>query len=106
MKKGVVVNIGLIILVIILVTFPLILKKGSEFEGTDDKAKSAISQINKDYKPWVKPIVKPPSKKNENLLFTLQAALGTGFIGYYFGYARGKRKGNKSERSGSEEKNA
>ena len=43
--------------------------------------------------PWFQPFWEPPGGGTESLLFALQAALGAGFIGYYFGLKRGERKG-------------
>ncbi len=38
-----------------------------------------------DYEPWFSNIWEPPSGEIESMLFALQAALGAGFIGYFFG---------------------
>lgn len=97
MKK----NILLIVLVVLLAVFPLYLQKGAEFGGSDDQAEAAITQIDKSYKPWFSSIWEPPSGEIESLLFSLQAALGAGFIGYFIGFARGKaKKDNNKEGKG------
>ena len=62
------------------------------FSGSDDQGKQLITTIDPGYKPWFSPIWEPPSSEIESLLFALQAALGAGFVGYYFGYTRGKRR--------------
>jgi len=90
-------NLILALIVILLAVAPLFLRKNAEFGGADDKAKEAISQIDTNYKPWFSPIWTPPSGEIASLLFALQAAIGAGFIGYYFGYAKGKKTIVKSE---------
>ena len=97
MKK----NILLILLVVLLAVFPLFLQKGAEFGGSDDQAEAAITKIDKSYKPWFSSIWEPPSGEIESLLFSLQAAIGAGFIGYFIGFSRGKaKKENKKEGNG------
>ncbi|HTY21246.1 MAG TPA: energy-coupling factor ABC transporter substrate-binding protein [Geobacteraceae bacterium] len=88
-------NLILLILVVALVAIPLMMikkpepgKNGTEveiFTGSDDQAKNAISTIDPSYKPWAKSLMEPPSGEIESLLFSLQAALGAGFIGYWYG---------------------
>ena len=82
----------LILLVIALAIAPLFLASGAEFEGADGEAEVAITEIRPDYEPWFEPIFEPPSGEIESLLFALQAALGVGFIAYFFGYKQGLRK--------------
>lgn len=88
MKK----NLILILLVIILAVVPLFITHGAEFGGADDQAETIISEIQPDYAPWFSPVWEPPSGEIESLLFALQAALGTGFIAYYFGLKQGQHK--------------
>lgn len=83
-------NIVLLVLVVLLAVFPLVTHSG-DFAGADDRAKDVICEANPDYRPWAKPWWEPPSAEVESLLFALQAALGAGFIGYYFGLCRGRR---------------
>jgi cobalt/nickel transport protein len=88
-------NLLMMIAVIVLVAVPLWMVKkpapgpdGKEieiFRGADDQAKDVIGTLVPGYKPWVKSLMEPPSGEVESLLFALQAALGAGFIGYYFG---------------------
>jgi len=93
MKKQ---NILLLILVAFLVFIPLYLQKEADFAGADDKASDMISEINPMYKPWFESVWKPPSSEVESFLFALQAGLGAGFVGYYFGYLKGRNgQGNK-----------
>lgn len=89
-NTGIIKNIFLIAIVIALAVVPLVFVKKGEFAGSDDMAKDAITQVNKDYKPWFHSLWVPPSDEIESLLFALQAAIGSGFIGYYIGYVKGK----------------
>ena len=88
MKK----NLLLIALVIILAVLPLFFQKGAEFGGSDDQAEAEITKIDSSYHPWFSNIWEPPSGEIESLLFSLQAAIGAGFIGYFIGLSRGKSK--------------
>ncbi|GAB4177380.1 MAG: energy-coupling factor ABC transporter substrate-binding protein [Geothermobacteraceae bacterium] len=65
--------------------------EGELFTGTDDQATAAITQLAPDYRPWAKPLWQPPSGEIESLLFSLQAALGAGIIGYVIGRRRERR---------------
>jgi cobalt/nickel transport protein len=64
---------------------------GSEFGGADGEAESAISEVAPNYQPWFEPLWSPPGGETESLLFALQAALGAGVIGYYFGVKRSQK---------------
>jgi len=55
------------------------------FAGADSQAEGAIKALQPNYEPWFQPLFEPPSGEVESLLFALQAALGAGFLGYYFG---------------------
>ncbi|KHO61201.1 cobalamin biosynthesis protein CbiN [Thermoanaerobacter sp. YS13] len=94
-KKFLMKNLILGLLVILLVVFPLVTIKNAEFAGADDRATEAIAQVDKNYKPWFKPIWEPPSGEIESLLFALQAAIGAGFLGYYIGVAKGRKNANR-----------
>ncbi|SHE37080.1 cobalt/nickel transport protein [Thermoanaerobacter uzonensis DSM 18761] len=94
-KKFLIKNLILGLLVILLVVFPLVTIKNAEFAGADDRATEAIAQVDKNYKPWFKPIWEPPSGEIESLLFALQAAIGAGFLGYYIGVAKGRKNANR-----------
>lgn len=90
--KGLNKNILLIVALIILMTIPLLILKDAAFEGADGQAEEAITDINPDYEPWFSPLIEPASGEIESLLFSLQAAIGAGFIGYFYGFVKGKRK--------------
>lgn len=83
-------NIFIAILLLVLVIAPLWLNRGAEFGGADGEAENVITEIRPGYEPWFKSIWEPPGGEIEGLLFALQAAIGSGFIGYYVGYKRGR----------------
>lgn len=92
-------NLWLLLGSVLLAVLPLFLVSGSGgpegelFVGADSQAEELIMDIRPDYEPWAEPLWTPPSGEIESLLFALQAALGAGFIGYYFGRKRGKPVG-------------
>jgi len=95
-------NLLMVVAVVALVALPLWMVKkptpgadGKEvqiFAGADDKAKDAIATVSPDYKPWFSPLLEPPSGEIGSLLFALQAALGAGFIGYWYGCSSTRSK--------------
>lgn len=89
-------NVILSVFVIGLAFGPLMLNHNAEFAGADDQAKNAISSIDANYQPWFKPLWEPPSSEIESFLFALQAALGSGIVFYYLGYAKGKQNAAKT----------
>ncbi|WP_303981249.1 energy-coupling factor ABC transporter substrate-binding protein [Dongia mobilis] len=83
-------NLLLLAAVIALAIGPLMYHgTNAEFGGSDGQAEEMITQIQPDYQPWAAPLWEPPSGEIESLLFALQAALGAGLLGYYFGRRRG-----------------
>nr|WP_280178070.1 energy-coupling factor ABC transporter substrate-binding protein [Rhizobium sp. 18065] len=80
-------NLWMLFAVVALAILPLIIHHGgdAEFAGADGEAEAAITEIQPDYTPWAAPIWEPPSGEIESLLFALQAALGAGLVGFYFG---------------------
>ncbi len=88
-------NILLILALIVLLTVPLLVLKDAEFGGADGQAEEVIAEINPDYEPWFSPLIEPASGEIESLLFSLQAAIGAGFIGYFYGLVKGKRLTHK-----------
>lgn len=85
-------NLLILLIAVAIVVIPLIMIKDSEFEGADDMAEEVITEISPDYEPWFEPLWEPPGGETESLLFSLQAAIGAGIIGYFFG--RHKAKGD------------
>lgn len=98
-------NLLLILAVVLLVALPLWLVQkpapgpdGQQVEiflGADDQAKAVIDRIAPGYKPWFKPLLEPPSGEISALLFALQAALGAGFLGYWYGSTSTRAKMRK-----------
>ncbi|WP_406678607.1 energy-coupling factor ABC transporter substrate-binding protein [Moorella sp. ACPs] len=84
-------NIFLLLIVILLAVIPFFLHRSAEFGGADDQAEETITQIRPDYEPWFKPVWEPPSGEVESFLFAAQAAIGSGIVGYFLGYSRGKK---------------
>ncbi len=82
----------LIVAVVALAAIPLLLNPGSEFGGADAAAEEAITEVRPEYEPWFEPLWAPPGSETESLLFALQAGLGCGVIGYFFGLKRGEHK--------------
>ena len=78
--------------VALLTVIPLLLFPGADFTGSDAQAEAAIVEIKPDVQPWFEPLWEPPGGETESLLFALQAALGAGVIGYYFGFKRGQKQ--------------
>lgn len=82
----------LLLVVVVLAIVPLLTVRDSEFEGADAIAETAITEVAPDYEPWFAPIFEPPGSETESLLFALQAGLGAGLIGYFFGFKHGERR--------------
>jgi cobalt/nickel transport protein len=91
----------LIVAVVVLAAFPLVIKKGAEFGGSDDKAEKAITEIHPDYKPWFKSLIELPSTEVESLLFATQAAIGAGVVGYVVGLYKGRSEAQKKQNENS-----
>lgn len=88
-------NVILLVMVGIIAIIPLIFNSGAEFGGADGAAEEMITTLHPDYEPWFQSIWEPPSGEIESLLFALQAAIGAGFIAYFFGYHQGKKKAER-----------
>lgn len=76
--------------VVLLAVIPLIFVTGTEFPGADGLAEEAIFALRPGFEPWASLPWEPPGGETEAMLFVLQAALGAGFLGYYFGLRRGE----------------
>lgn len=94
-NKSIIINVLLMAIVIALAVLPILVLKDAEFEGADSKAEEAITEIDLDYEPWFSPLFEPKSGEIESLLFALQAAIGTGILGFGLGYMRGRGKREK-----------
>ncbi|MDH6060527.1 energy-coupling factor ABC transporter substrate-binding protein [Chrysosporum bergii ANA360D] len=86
--KGKSSNWLLILAVLSLAIAPVIFIRDAEFNGADGQAEEAIGEVRPEYEPWFKPVFEPPSGEVESLLFSFQAALGAGVIGYVMGLYR------------------
>ena len=90
----------LLLSTVAIVVAPLVIPGlGGSFKGSDDQGTDAISELRPGYKPWFEPLWKPPSDEIESLLFSLQAALGAGFIGYMIGRRSAVAKGSVAKGS-------
>lgn len=78
-------NTILIVLAVVIAVAPLVLLKEAPFAGADDLAESAVKEIDPNYTPWFQPLFELPSGEVESLLFSVQAALGTGIMGFILG---------------------
>jgi cobalt/nickel transport protein len=76
--------------VIGLAIIPLFVVKAGKFAGADDRAKSAITEIQPSYQPWFTSVLEPASPEIASLLFATQAALGAGVLGYAIGLYKGR----------------
>ncbi|MEM9203352.1 MAG: energy-coupling factor ABC transporter substrate-binding protein [Actinomycetota bacterium] len=87
-------NLYALLAVIVIAAAPLILLRNddTEFGGADGEAADEATRIDPDYEPWFDPIWAPPGGETESMLFALQAALGAGVLGYFFGVVRTKRR--------------
>ena len=96
-KKKITTILILVILCAVILIFPLMTVKDSEFGGADGAAEEAIAVVDPDYEAWADPILEPPGGETESLLFCLQTALGAIVIGYGFGYLVARKKYSPKE---------
>lgn len=89
-------TLALLATIAILMVLPLLPlgEDGGSGQGTDQEAARAALALAPDYRPWAAPLWQPPSPEIESLLFTLQAALGAGVLGFCLG-RRGRPKGEE-----------
>lgn len=97
MTKNAKLVIILLVLIVVIAVAPLLLIKDSEFGGADGKAEEVVSAINPDYEPWAESWIEPPGGETESLLFSLQAAIGSGIVCFGFGYLVARKKYQKGE---------
>lgn len=96
-KKKITTILILVILCAVILIFPLMTIKDSEFGGADGAAEEAIAVVDPDYEAWADPILEPPGGETESLLFCLQTALGAIVVGYGFGYLVARKKYSPKE---------
>ena len=82
----------LVLLCAVILIFPLMTIRDSEFGGADGAAEEAIAQIDPEYEPWAESLIELPGGETESLLFCLQTALGALVIGFGFGYLVARKK--------------
>ena len=90
-------TVALILLAAAISFSPLFLLRNTEFAGADAEAEKIITAIDPDYKPWFAGLWTPPSGEIESLLFSLQAAAGSGVIFFILGYFAGRHRSRKKE---------
>lgn len=88
--------LSLLVCAVILI-YPLMTNKDSEFGGADGAADGIITSIDTSYEPWYEPAWAPPGGETESLLFCLQAALGAGIFCFCAGYLVATKKYKKTE---------
>ena len=96
-KKKVITILVLLALCAVILIFPLMTIKDSEFGGADGAAEEVIAEVDPEYEPWADPILEPPGGETESLLFCLQTALGAIVIGFGFGYLVARKKYSPKE---------
>jgi cobalt/nickel transport protein len=68
-----------------------------EWNGADVAATNKITEMSSSYRPWFSPLWEPPSGEIETLLFSLQAAIGAGIIGYAAGLYTGRKEKKRDD---------
>ena len=96
-KKKIITILIVVIVCAVILIFPLMTIKDSEFSGADGAAEEAIAVVDPDYEPWAESIIELPGGETESLLFCLQTALGAVVIGYGFGYLVARKKYSPKE---------
>ena len=91
-KKKVMTILILLALCAVILIFPLLTIRDSEFGGADGEAEEVIAAVDPDYEPWAESLIALPGGETETLLFCLQAALGAVVIGFGFGYLVARKK--------------
>lgn len=71
------------VLVLGLLLVPILAPGLGAWGGADGAGMAQITENHPEYESWVDPIWTPPSGEIESVLFSLQAAIGGGVIGYY-----------------------
>ena len=89
-----------ILVIILLVAWPLLTIRDSEFGGADGLGAKTVQTLAPDYNSaWITNWWEPPSGEIESALFALQAAIGGLLIGYGFGFLHGRAKGRAQAQS-------
>lgn len=96
-KKQVLTILALILVCAVIMIFPLMTIRDSEFGGADGAAEEVIAELDPDYEPWAESLIELPGGETESLLFCLQAALGAAVVGFGFGYLVARKKYRSEE---------
>lgn len=96
-RKQVLTILALILVCAVILIFPLMTIRDSEFGGADGAAEEVIAELDPDYEPWAESVIELPGGETESLLFCLQAALGAAVIGFGFGYLVARKKYRSEE---------
>lgn len=90
--------LGLSVVVIALIFFPLLIQKNAQFTGSDDAGSKMVETISGEaYEPWLEPVAKTvlggelPGEV-ETLLFCIQTGIGVGILAFIFGYLVARKK--------------
>jgi cobalt/nickel transport protein len=84
---------------VILAIIPFILLNKAAFNGTDSRATEIIKEISPGAGTEGIKIWSPPGCEVETLIFSLQAAAGSGIVFFIIGYYIGKNKKGKKDAS-------
>jgi cobalt/nickel transport protein len=84
-------NLLLLLASLIIVLIPLVVITNSDFSGADGQAEEVILSNSPSYEPWFSNFWEPPGGEVETLLFSVQAAIGSGVLFFGLGYFIGKR---------------
>ncbi|GAA3724978.1 energy-coupling factor ABC transporter substrate-binding protein [Salinactinospora qingdaonensis] len=86
----------ILLAVALIAVLPVALGVGSDmaepFTGADGQGEEAIMANDPGYEAWFSPVLELPSGEIESGVFALQAAIGAGIIGYYFGVVRTRHR--------------
>lgn len=85
-----------IFIIFAIILIPFIVIANREFAGVDAQIADVVGNINPSYTPWFDSLLPELSGEMETFLFSFQAAVGAGIIGYILGYLRGRRVGKNS----------
>jgi len=76
--------------VLVLCFGPLLVLQGNNFGATDGNNSNAIQEIQPDYQPWFRPLIKDSGPEVQTFLFATQAGIGAGVTGYILGLYKGR----------------
>lgn len=97
MSKNTKTVLGLLLLTAVLITVPVIVRRGAEFGGSDDAGSEVAAEIAGSYEPWFTPVLETmiggelPGEL-ESLLFCIQTGIGVGVIAFFMGRFVERRK--------------